>query len=70
MSRIIMYTEKDRILKEIVEEENECRWKVNNICYNNRNVRTLGKVCLKCNEGEKEVGKRGEEINNYKENKE
>lgn len=43
MSRILFWNDED-ICKEIILNENECRFKCNGMCYNNRSKK-LGKKC-------------------------
>lgn len=52
MSRIIFY-KCGKIVKEIVFRKDECRYKRNNICYNNKS-KNLGKVCHNCKDYVKE----------------
>lgn len=41
--------------KEVIRDENECRHKVNGICFNNRRIKELGKKCYRrCGEWERD----------------
>lgn len=52
MSRIVWYNDENRVTKEIIDRRDECRYKVNKRCYNNRSVKDLGKRCRKGKECE------------------
>lgn len=47
MSRRTYLDEDGEIEKEVIESEDECRYKVNGKCYNNWNMKALGKRCFK-----------------------
>lgn len=56
MSRKLFLGESD-IIKEVIYREDECRYKTNNICFNNSNFKMLGKKCHGCQQFTKEDSK-------------
>jgi hypothetical protein len=56
MSRLIFWNETD-IIKETVYRQNECKYKVNNICFNNMSFEKLGKICHGCEDFTEEDNK-------------
>lgn len=68
MSKFVLYGEEESIV--ILDSKNECKYKTNGKCFNNRNMKCLGKFChLKnkqqvecCSFYERERMKKGEQI--------
>ena len=52
MSRITYVDENNKEVVVIINYE-ECRYKTNGICYNNYDMKLLGKKCIKCERGSK-----------------
>lgn len=52
MSRITYEDEFGEIRIKIVNYD-ECRYKTNGICYNNSDIKRLGKKCMRCEGGER-----------------
>lgn len=53
MSRVLFWNETD-IVKIMIYDERECRYKCNGICFNNGSTKTLGKKCHGCDKFKKE----------------
>ena len=68
MSRIMLYGEEESTV--VLDSKNECKYKTNGKCFNNRNIKCLGKCCHLtekqqeecCSFYEKEKMKKGEKI--------
>lgn len=58
MSRRTYFDEEDREIVVIIDYE-ECRYKTNGICYNNSDVKRLGKKCRGCEGGKRWKEKKG-----------
>ena len=57
MSKRLIWQE-DKVEKQVIYDEDECRYKYDDICFNIKITRKLGKKCHGCKHFEKEDCKR------------